>query len=124
MASQGESSKAGNQGFPGTPRDGAPVEIIGLLKSSLRWVAELSKKGAFPFSGVEATGALLAASHSQDQVLTLAFGHSVDGKKKTVTYAEWADLIQNSFERLFYVPLGAFAAFRRLSLPTNVDSLL
>ncbi|KAK4052230.1 bifunctional 4-alpha-glucanotransferase/amylo-alpha-1,6-glucosidase [Microbotryomycetes sp. JL221] len=82
----GESGKAGNKGRPGTPRDGAPVEIIGLLKSALRWVDELSAQGHFPFKGVEAT---------------------VDGQKKTVTYKEWAELIQNSFERLFYVPADA-----------------
>ncbi|GAA5919360.1 hypothetical protein JCM6882_000241 [Rhodosporidiobolus microsporus] len=79
----GESAKAGNKGLPGTPRDGAPVEITGLLKSALTWVAELSAKGQFPHKGVTAT---------------------VDGKERLVTYKEWADLIQRSFERLYYVP--------------------
>jgi glycogen debranching enzyme len=51
--SQGESPKAGNKGLPGTPRDGAPVEITGLLKSALRWLAELSAKNQFPHKGVE-----------------------------------------------------------------------
>lgn len=50
----GESAKAGNKGLPATPRDGAPVEITALLKSSLRWVASLSKAGKFPFKGVDA----------------------------------------------------------------------
>ncbi|GAA6033773.1 hypothetical protein JCM8097_004427 [Rhodosporidiobolus ruineniae] len=79
----GESSKAGNKGLPGTPRDGAPVEITGLLKSALRWVAELSEAGKLPHKGVKAT---------------------VDGKECLVTYREWNDLIQKSFERLYYVP--------------------
>ncbi|BGP12177.1 hypothetical protein JCM10213_004743 [Rhodosporidiobolus nylandii] len=79
----GESQKAGSKGFPGTPRDGAPVEITGLLKSALRWVAEISEKGKFPHKGVKAT---------------------IDGKERLVTYGEWADLIQKSFERLYYVP--------------------
>lgn len=56
IVSQGESAKAGNKGLPGTPRDGAPIEITGLLKSTLRWVAELSAAGKFPFKGVDATG--------------------------------------------------------------------
>ncbi|GAA5827939.1 hypothetical protein JCM11251_005656 [Rhodosporidiobolus azoricus] len=79
----GESAKAGNKGLPGTPRDGAPVEITGLLKSCLTWVAGLSEKGQFPHKGVTAT---------------------VDGKERLVTYKEWAELIQQSFERLYYVP--------------------
>jgi glycogen debranching enzyme len=49
----GESEKAGTKGIPGTPRDGAPVEIIGLLKSTLRWLNDLSREGKFPFKGVE-----------------------------------------------------------------------
>lgn len=50
----GESQKAGTKGKPGSPRDGAPIEITGLLKSTLRWLDELSSKGKFPFKGVEA----------------------------------------------------------------------
>ncbi|KAF8202559.1 glycoside hydrolase family 13 protein [Pholiota molesta] len=49
----GESVKAGTKGVPGTPRDGAPIEITGLLKSTLRWLAELSSRGKFPFKGVQ-----------------------------------------------------------------------
>ncbi|GAA5998308.1 hypothetical protein JCM5350_002093 [Sporobolomyces pararoseus] len=79
----GESEKAGSKGLPGTPRDGAPVEITGLVKSALRWVAKLSEKGQFPHKGVKAT---------------------VDGKERLVTYKEWDSLIQKSFERLYYVP--------------------
>jgi glycogen debranching enzyme len=55
MDKMGESVKAGTKGVPGTPRDGAPIEITGLLKSTLRWLSELSRKEKFPFKGVEAT---------------------------------------------------------------------
>jgi glycogen debranching enzyme len=55
MDKMGESEKAGTKGVPGTPRDGAPVEIIGLLKSTLRWLDQLSARKQFPFQGVEAT---------------------------------------------------------------------
>jgi glycogen debranching enzyme len=54
MDKMGESTNAGTKGKPGTPRDGAPVEITGLLKSTLRWVAQLAAKGKFPFKGVDA----------------------------------------------------------------------
>jgi len=54
MDKMGESEKAGTKGVPGTPRDGAPVEITGLLKSTLRWLSELSGAGKFPFQGVKA----------------------------------------------------------------------
>ncbi|KAI0305846.1 glycoside hydrolase family 13 protein [Multifurca ochricompacta] len=84
MDKMGESEKAGTKGIPGTPRDGAPIEITGLLKSTLRWLVGLSRNGRFPFKGVEA---------------------KVNGKRRLVTYREWNDLIQESFERLYYVPL-------------------
>jgi glycogen debranching enzyme len=57
MDKMGESQKAGTKGVPGTPRDGAPVEITGLLKSTLRWLSDLSTSGTFPFKGVQAKGA-------------------------------------------------------------------
>ncbi|KAE8221765.1 hypothetical protein CF319_g4920 [Tilletia indica] len=81
----GSSAKAGNRGVPGTPRDGAAVEITGLLKSTLRWVEGLAAKGKWPSKGVEAT---------------------IDGKKQTVTYKQWGDLLQKSFEKCYYVPLN------------------
>lgn len=31
---------------------------------------------------------------------------AVGGKKRVVTYGEWSDLIQASFEKCYYVPLG------------------
>ena len=61
MDKMGESERAGNKGLPGTPRDGAPVEITGLLASAVRWLAKLSDKGAFPFKGVEIQGKCISA---------------------------------------------------------------
>ncbi|GLB41961.1 putative glycogen debranching enzyme, glucanotransferase domain [Lyophyllum shimeji] len=84
MDKMGESEKAGTKGVPATPRDGAPVEITGLLRSTLRWLDNLSAAGRFPFNGVRAI---------------------VDGQEKLVTYKEWGSLIDASFEKCYYVPL-------------------
>ncbi|OCF71062.1 glycogen debranching enzyme [Kwoniella mangroviensis CBS 8886] len=83
MDKMGSSDKAGNKGLPATPRDGAPVEITGLLKSTLTWVDGLAKAGKWHSKGVQAT---------------------IKGEKRLVTYKEWADLIQKSFEKCYYVP--------------------
>ncbi|KAI9259379.1 glycogen debranching enzyme [Sporodiniella umbellata] len=82
MDKMGESPKAQNKGYPGTPRDGAPVEITGLLKSTLRWINELIERKEFEWNGVNHIG-------SED---------------KTVSYREWNDLLQRNFERVYYIP--------------------
>ncbi|KAJ1915336.1 bifunctional 4-alpha-glucanotransferase/amylo-alpha-1,6-glucosidase [Tieghemiomyces parasiticus] len=85
MDKMGDSAKAGILGLPATPRNGAPVEITGLLKSTLRWLRELAGTEDFPFRGVEVAGA--------------------DGKAaRTVTFQAWDDLVQKSFEKYYYVP--------------------
>ncbi|KAF2280702.1 glycogen debranching enzyme [Westerdykella ornata] len=80
MDKMGESEKAGNKGVPGTPRDGAPVEITGMLYSTLKWVAQLHSEGAYKYDGV-----------------------TLDGGKK-ITFADWASKIKANFERVYYVP--------------------
>ncbi|KAI4289061.1 MAG: hypothetical protein L6R35_001680 [Caloplaca aegaea] len=83
MDKMGESDKAGSKGVPGTPRDGAPVEITGLLASTLAWVADLHDQGLYHFSGV-----------TKD-----------DGQH--ISFKEWAALLHSSFERCYYVPVDA-----------------
>jgi hypothetical protein len=34
-------------------RDGSSVEIVGLSKSTVRWLADMAKKKMFPFDGVK-----------------------------------------------------------------------
>ncbi|XP_030063489.1 glycogen debranching enzyme isoform X1 [Microcaecilia unicolor] len=82
MDKMGESERARSRGIPSTPRDGSAVEIVGLSKSTVRWLSELSKKKIFPYQGV-----------------TIKRG----GKDVMLTYEEWNRKIQDNFERLFYV---------------------
>ena len=81
MDKMGESERAGSKGVPGTPRDGAAVEITGLLYSALKWVGEMGERGEFGEKGVK----------------------RADGSE--VSFEVWAGLIKSNFERCFYVPL-------------------
>ena len=80
MDKMGESDKAGSKGVPGTPRDGAAVEITGLVYSALRWVANLSKSGKYAYSGVK----------------------SASGED--ITFDTWANKIKSSFETCYWIP--------------------
>ncbi|KAF5006380.1 hypothetical protein FDECE_7254 [Fusarium decemcellulare] len=82
MDKMGESERAGSKGVPGTPRDGAAVEITGMLYSTLNWVARLHEKGQYAYSGVD----------------------KADGS--SISLSEWAGLVKANFERCYYVPLS------------------
>ncbi|KAI5848627.1 hypothetical protein DFP73DRAFT_336178 [Morchella snyderi] len=83
MDKMGESEKAGNKGYPGTPRDGSAVEIIGLLYSTLKWVSGLKAQGIYKWDSVKTS----------------------DGQ--VITFNEWADKIKKNFERCYYIPKNA-----------------
>lgn len=71
--------QAHNKGIPATPRDGAAVEIIGLLKSTLRFVSSLPPE-IFPYCSVV----------------------TPDGGE--CTYSRWNALLKSRFPVCFYVP--------------------
>jgi glycogen debranching enzyme len=79
MDKMGSSEKARNKGVPGSSRDGADIEIIGLLRSALRFLAESYKAEIFPYEGVKYDD-------------------------KTFTYEEWGSLIDKNFEKHFWIP--------------------
>ncbi|XP_020285124.1 glycogen debranching enzyme isoform X1 [Pseudomyrmex gracilis] len=83
MDKMGSSEKAGNKGKPATPRNGSAVEIVGLSKSVLSFLAELYKQNLFPYGSVQRK--------------------SRDGQTITWSYKQWADKIQANFEKYFYV---------------------
>jgi len=74
--------KVNTMGVPATPRDGAPIEITGLLASTLRWVCKMIKNqnNHFPYTYVTLN----------------------DGAQ--LTYAEWYDLLVKNFEEYYYIP--------------------
>ena len=105
MDKMGESVQARTKGLPATPRDGAVVEIIGLVKSTVKWLDKLSAEGKFPYRGVVASGECNDALLTHT-VLDGLHCPTVDDKDTFVTYRCWNDQIQQSFERCFHVPLG------------------
>lgn len=114
MDKMGESVKAGTKGIPGTPRDGAPVEITGLVKSTVRWLSELSTAGKFPFTGVRAQS-MCYLTFASFFVADGVPSQQVNGQAKVITYGEWADLIEASFEKCYYVPLGGSCVQSKIS---------
>lgn len=82
MDKMGESERAGSRGVPGTPRDGAAVEITGMLYSTLAWLAGLHAAGRYPHAGVT----------------------RADGTP--ISFADWAALVRANFERCYFVPLS------------------
>ena len=81
MDKMGESEKANNKGVPGTPRDGAAVEITGMHYSTLKWLHEIHGTGKYKYDSV-----------------SRGSGH------KAITLGEWAALIKKNFEYCYYVP--------------------
>ncbi|KHN79240.1 Glycogen debranching enzyme [Toxocara canis] len=78
MDKMGSSDRAGNRGFPATPRDGAAVELQGLAFAVLEYLDILHKKGLFPHWGVS------------------------KGSLKW-SWADWASKLKANFERCFFV---------------------
>jgi glycogen debranching enzyme len=85
MDKMGESDQAHSKGVPGTPRDGAAIEITGLHYSALLWLAKLHKEGKFKYAGVSTT----SSTHPR------------------ITLGDWSALIKSNFERCYYVPLSS-----------------
>ncbi|KAK4694134.1 glycogen debranching enzyme, partial [Lecanoromycetidae sp. Uapishka_2] len=80
MDKMGSCQKAYNRGYPGTPRDGAAIEITGLAYSTLVWVARLHREGKYKEGHVETSS-----------------GHSI-------SFEDWASKIKANFERCYYIP--------------------
>ncbi|KAJ9423835.1 glucanotransferase domain of glycogen debranching enzyme-domain-containing protein [Fusarium oxysporum] len=82
MDKMGESERAGSKGIPGTPRDGAAIEITGMLYSTLDWLAGLHEDGKYAYAGVDKS------------------------EGGSISLADWAGLLKANFERCYYVPIS------------------
>ncbi|RKO90442.1 glucanotransferase domain of glycogen debranching enzyme-domain-containing protein, partial [Blyttiomyces helicus] len=87
MDKMGDSDKAGTKGLPATPRDGAAVEINGMLGAVLGWVVADALINAREFWKWEAV-----------------YVRDADGKDKPIKFVEWKTMVHRSFERTFYIP--------------------
>ncbi|KAJ8732396.1 hypothetical protein PYW07_014995 [Mythimna separata] len=96
MDKMGSSEPAGNRGQPATPRDGSAVELVGLAYSVVSWLAQQHRAQRYPYPGV-------VRRHR-------------DGSLTSWTYAQWAERIQQHFERCFWVPPKPSAADLRPDL--------
>jgi glycogen debranching enzyme len=85
MDKMGESVRANSKGVPGTPRDGAAIEITGLAYSTIKWLAQLHKEGKYKYAGVNTS----------------------DPNLKTISFEDWASKIKDNFERCYYIPLDS-----------------
>ena len=59
-------------------RDGSAIELVGLSKATVRWLAELNRREIYPHSGVKV-------------------------HDSTITFAQWSEKIQTNFERFFWI---------------------
>ncbi|GMS83451.1 hypothetical protein PENTCL1PPCAC_5626 [Pristionchus entomophagus] len=99
MDKMGSSEKAGNKGLPATPRDGAPVELQGLAYTVLSEMEKWSEEGVIEKK-------------------------KLDGGADSISFGEWAKLVEKSFERLFYVDENTQGPYvnRRLIVKDTVGS--
>ncbi len=108
MDKMGESHLSGNRGIPATPRDGAAVEIVALSHAVLTWLAKVeeSSRGHPCWAADLGTGVVRPSMDG--------LGEGGEGRSATATtisFGEWARLIEAHFEERFYftkaVPLAA-----------------
>ncbi|OLY78089.1 Glycogen debranching enzyme [Smittium mucronatum] len=99
MDKMGSSTKAGNKGIPTTPRDGADIEIIGLLKSTLRWVSSVIRTlpSAFPLEGV-----IVGQGLTFESLAHLDLNN--EELYSFISFEMWDSLLESSFEKHFWVP--------------------
>lgn len=81
MDKMGSSEKSKTKGVPSSPRDGSAVELVGLQASVLRF---LERSPDYPYKSVERI-------------------NTNSGVVVTWTFKEWAEKIEQNFERYFFV---------------------
>lgn len=101
MDKMGSSTKASTKGKPASPRDGSAVELVGLCKAVLSWLDSMNKNRFYPHDGVECL---------YDNTINLKW-----------TWKKWGNLIQDNFEKYFYVPLKTEKSLREDPNPELIN---
>ncbi|XP_065569335.1 glycogen debranching enzyme-like [Artemia franciscana] len=85
MDKMGSSEKAGTRGKPASPRDGSAIELVGLSRCIVGWLASCFDSGIYPYEGVSRADS--------------------EGNMVTWTYRDWANKIDSNFEKLFFIDI-------------------
>lgn len=93
MDKLGTSKKAKNQGIPASPRDGAAIELIGLLQSTLRFLQICVDNDTYPHKGVKVMARNININGNNERI-----------KEKFITWNDWSNLLLSNFEGWFYIP--------------------
>lgn len=135
MDKMGESLKTGNWGWPATPRDGAAIEIVSMVKRTVTWLAKLTACGAYPHEGVymsdsasewlgeyEEEPAPAVTEPPRNPQLLRVERQSRGARSRSrsrspsrndtyprlghIPWQEWSRRIKDSFESCFYIPFN------------------
>lgn len=102
MDKMGNSESLGTKGKPATPRDGSAIEIVGLCKSTLRWLVEMNRRGLYSYNSVT---------------------FAENGISKKIPFDEWQKKIEENFEKYFWIPKENYDGYQIRSDLVNASGI-
>ena len=101
-------------------RDGSAVELVGLCKSIVSWLAYINKQGHYPYSGVHVlkngeknVPFLIGVNLESRQYSHI---HKIVGNNADVKFSDWSQLIQDNFHKYFWIGENASSVEHRPDL--------